>query len=160
MKSNWKWCFDHLLHYDDEYILDKNEDYISLKLIKDYIFGNEAPENSTLLLCYNIFISSIELLFRFKLIMSFPKYYFQKKRRKISEFIFSFDKRESLIIFDEWCGQYPEKYKNNILIREIIELKEIKKKQYKNEGTVFFYKLINCKANLYYLSYNAFLIKL
>ena len=43
MKSNWKWCFDHLSYYDDEYILDKNEDYISLKLIKDYIIGNEAP---------------------------------------------------------------------------------------------------------------------
>jgi len=24
MKSDWKWCFDHLSDYDDEYILDKD----------------------------------------------------------------------------------------------------------------------------------------
>jgi hypothetical protein len=24
MKRDWKWCFDHLSDYDDEYILDKD----------------------------------------------------------------------------------------------------------------------------------------
>ena len=55
---------------------------------------------------------------------------------------FHFIKERVELFFDEWCGQYPEKYKNNILIREIIGPKEIKKKEYKNERTMFFYKLI------------------
>ena len=153
MKSNWKWCFDHLSHYDDEYILDKDEDYISLKLIKDYIFGNETPENSTLLLCYNIFISSIELLFCFKLIMSFPKYCFQKKEEKYMNSYFHFIKERVELFFDEWCSQYPEKYKNNILIREIIGPKEIKKKEYKNEGTLSQFTMNEPILNNKYISF-------
>ena len=38
MKKNWMWCFNKMVDYDDEYILDRDDDYILLKLIKDYIF--------------------------------------------------------------------------------------------------------------------------
>ena len=101
MKNNWKWCFDHLCDYDDEYILDKDEDYILLKLIKDYIFSNEIPEKSTLLLCYNIFVSSIELFFCFKLVLTFPKYCFQKKEEKYMNLYFNSIKNRIELFYDD-----------------------------------------------------------
>ena len=136
MKTDWKWCFNHLSDYDDEYILDKDEDYILLKLIKDYIFSDELPKNSTLLLTYNIFVSSIELLFCFKLVTSFPKYCFQKKEEKQMNSYSTIIKKRIELFYDEWCSQYPQKYHNNLLIREIIGPKEIKPKEYKIEGTI------------------------
>ena len=38
MKKNWRWCFYKAVDYDDEYILDKEDNYILFKLIRDYIF--------------------------------------------------------------------------------------------------------------------------
>ena len=60
MKKNWKWCFNKMVDYDDEYILDREDNYLLLKLIKEYIFSEIPPSESTLMLCYNIFSSSIE----------------------------------------------------------------------------------------------------
>ena len=154
MKNNWKWCFDHLCDYDDEYILDKDEDYILLKLIKDYIFSNEIPEKSTLLLCYNIFVSSIELFFCFKLVLTFPKYCFQKKEEKYMNLYFNSIKNRIELFYDEWCSQYPEKYHNNILIREIIGPKEIKKKEYKIEVSLSQFTMNEPLLNSKYISFS------
>jgi len=126
MKKNWKWCFDKLVDYDDEYILDRNDNYILLRLIKEYIFSDKSPEESTLMLCYNIFSSSIELMFCFKLILAFPNYYFMKKESaKINEYFQKIKERCNLF-FDYWLVFHWDKYKRNKLIREIIGPRESK----------------------------------
>ena len=126
MKKNWKWCFNKMVDYDDEYILDRDDNYILLRLIKDYIFSDIPPNESTLMLCYNIFCSSIELMFCFKLVLSFPNYFFMKKEiTQINEYFKSIKKRVELF-FDVWCGNHWDKYKRNKLIKEIIGPKEQK----------------------------------
>ena len=93
IRTDWKWCFEHLVDYDDEYIMDKEDDYILLTLVKNYIFGDEPPKTSTLMMCYNIFVSSIELMFVFKLITSFPQYCFQRKEtHKMEEYFIQIKK--------------------------------------------------------------------
>ena len=95
MKKNWKWCFDRMVDYDDEYILDRDdENYILLKLINEYIHSDIPPEKSSLMICYKIFCSSIELMFCFKLILSFPKYFFMKKENEqINEYFIAIKKK-------------------------------------------------------------------
>ena len=126
MKKNWKWCFNKMVDYDDEYILDRDDNYILLRLIKEYIFSDILPRESTLMLCYNIFSSSIELMFCFKLILSFPNYYFMKKESNLMDDYTKNIKKRIELFFDEWCGTYWEKYKKNRLIKEIIGQKEQK----------------------------------
>ena len=46
-------------------------------------------------------------------------------------------KKRIELFYDEWCSQYPQKYHNNILIKEIIGQKEIKPKEYKIEVLLF-----------------------
>ena len=126
MKKNWKWCFNKMVDYDDEYILDRDDNYILLRLIKEYIFSDIPPNESTLMLCYNIFCSSIELMFCFKLVLSFPNYFFMKKEKdQINEYFENIKKRVELF-FDEWCKNHWDKYKKNRLIKEIIGPKEKK----------------------------------
>ena len=126
MKKNWKWCFNKMVDYDDEYILDRDDNYILLRLIKEYIFSDIPPNESTLMLCYNIFCSSIELMFCFKLVLSFPNYFFMKKEiTQINEYFKNIKKRVELF-FDVWCGNHWDKYKRNKLIKEIIGPKEQK----------------------------------
>ena len=135
MKKNWKWCFDRMVDYDDEYILDRDEeDYILLKLIKEYINSDIPPEKSTLMMCYKIFCSSIELMFCFKLVLSFPKYSFMRKEEEqIQEYFIDIKKRINLFL-DAWCTSHWETYQRNKLIKVIIGPKE--KKQEMNEKKI------------------------
>ena len=142
MKKNWKWCFDRMVDYDDEYILDRDdEDYILLKLIKEYINSNIPPEKSTLMMCYKIFCSSIELMFCFKLVLSFPKYSFMRKEEEqIQEYFIDIKNRIDLFL-DAWCTTHWETYQRNKLIKEIIGKKEkkeeiIEKKIEKNNNII------------------------
>ena len=126
MKKNWKWCFNRMVDYDDEYILDRDDNYILLRLIKEYIFSDVPPNESTLMLCYKIFCSSIELMFCFKLVLSFPNYFFMKKEiTQINEYFKNIKKRVELF-FDVWCASHWDKYRKNKLIKEIIGPKEKK----------------------------------
>jgi len=133
MKKNWKWCFDRMTDYDDEYILDRDdEDYILLRLINEYISSDVPPEKSSLMICYKIFGSSIELMFCFKLILSFPKYSFMKKENEqINEYFIDIKKRVELF-FDAWCATHWDTYQKNKLIKDIIGEKE-KKPEIKQE---------------------------
>jgi len=97
-----------------------------LKLINEYIHSNIPPEKSSLMICYKIFCSSIELMFCFKLILSFPKYYFMKKENEqINEYFIDIKKRVELFL-DAWCATHWDTYQKNKLIKEIIGPKEKK----------------------------------
>jgi hypothetical protein len=120
MKTDWKWCFNHLVEYDDEYILDKNDDYILLTLLTNYIFGDEPAHTSTLMLCYNLFASSIELMFCFQLILNVPKYYLQKKEQSLlTTYIQTIHNRVNEF-FTAWAAQFPSKREKNKLIKHIL----------------------------------------
>lgn len=136
MKKNWKWCFNKMVDYDDEYILDRDDNYILLRLIKEYIFSDTPPRESTLMLCYNIFSSSIELMFCFKLILAFPNYYFMKKESNLMGDYTKNIKKRIELFFDEWCGTYWEKYKKNRLIKEIIGPREQKPEIEENKKNI------------------------
>ena len=127
MKKNWMECFNLMVDYDDDYILDRDDDeYILLKLIKDYITSDIPPAQSSLMICYKIFCSSIELMFCFKLVLSFPSYLFMKKEKEqIDEYFENIKYRVSLFL-DAWCATHWETYQKNKLIKEIIGPKDVK----------------------------------
>ncbi len=66
MTRDRNFYLNFILHYYDEHILDREENYPILHLIKNYIFSDEDPNTSTLLITYNLFASSIELIFCLK----------------------------------------------------------------------------------------------
>ena len=150
MKNNWRLCFNKMVDFDDEYILDKDDNYILLRLIKEYIFGETPASESTLMLCYNIFSSSIELMFCFKLVLSFPNYYFMRKEKtQIDDYTKNIKKRVENF-FDDWLAIHWDKYKKNRLIKEIIgprekkpEIKIIKKEKLINKLNMHEPKLNN-----------------
>ena len=153
IRTDWKWCFEHLVDYDDEYIMDKEDDYILLTLVKNYIFGDEPPKTSTLMMCYNIFVSSIELMFVFKLITSFPQYCFQRKETHKMEEYFIQIKQRINDFYDAWCVQYPEKYKRNRLIREIIGEKKIEEESQVVDYTYSQFTMYEPILNSKYISF-------
>ena len=127
MKKNWMWCFERMVDYDDEYILDRDEEsYVLLKLIKDYITSDAPPAKSSLMICYKIFCSSIELMFCFKLVLSLPNYSFMKKEKEQIDEYFIHIKNRVQEFLDVWCALNWEKYEKNKLIKEIIGPKEKK----------------------------------
>ena len=155
MKKNWKWCFNKMVDYDDEYILDRDDNYILLRLIKEYIFSEIPPNESTLMICYNIFSSNIELMFCLKCVLSFPNYYFMKKEKsQINDYTQNIKKRVELFL-DDWCSQHWDKYKKNRLIKEIIGPKEKKpeKEIVKNEKIINKIPLSEPILNSKYISF-------
>lgn len=127
MKKNWVWCFDRMVDYDNEYILDRDEEsYVLLKLLKEFITNDVPPARSSLMICYKIFCSSIELMFCFKLILLFPKYFFMKKEEEqINDYFINIKKRVEEF-FDAWCATHWKTYQKNKLIKQIIGHKEQK----------------------------------
>ena len=127
MKKNWVWCFDRMVDYDNEYILDRDEEsYVLLKLLKEFITNDVPPARSSLMICYKIFCSSIELMFCFKLILLFPKYFFMKKEEEqINDYFVNIKKRVEEF-FDAWCATHWKTYQKNKLIKQIIGHKEQK----------------------------------
>jgi hypothetical protein len=118
--KSWDWSLNLLFEADDEYILDKEDDYILLKLIKQYVFSHEDPKTSQLLISYNIFASSMELIYCLKLAENFPKAIFNPRELpKYNEFTEVIKYRIKLF-YGNWIKMYKHKFEKNILIKEII----------------------------------------
>ncbi len=66
MTQNKNYYLDFILNFYDEHILDKEDSYPLLNLIKNYIFSDEDAASSTLLTTYSLFASSVELIFCLK----------------------------------------------------------------------------------------------
>ena len=130
MKTDWKWCFEHLVDYDDDYILDKDEENDALvDLIKEYLISDVEPKNSSLMMCYNIVSSSIELFFCLKLVLNVPKFVFMRKEGKFVDSYVEKIKVKIENFYDEWTRIYWDKYSKNKLIKEIIGEKQEPKKE-------------------------------
>jgi hypothetical protein len=109
-----------LLDYENDYILDKDDDYILLKLIKNYLFSDEDPRTSQLMLSYNIFVSSVELIFCLKLVENFPKVIFNPREQlKFDEYADNIRNRIHMF-FNTWCKFYKNKYEKNKIIALLI----------------------------------------
>jgi hypothetical protein len=118
--SDWKWSLLHLVDYDDEYILDKEDDYVLIKLIKNLLFSDEDARTSQLLISYNVFVSSIELIFCLKLVENFPKVCFNPREMKKYEKYIDGLKNKINTFFKTWTFMYNKKYQNSLLIQSLI----------------------------------------
>ncbi len=117
---DWSWYIETLLDCSDTYFLDSNEDYCLIYLLQEYVFDTQDPFLSELMRGYNLFFSSVELLFSMRLILHFPSIYFMRKEKKFSEPYFNIIKDRVLKFCLCWCEVYPEKYKKNIFIQNLI----------------------------------------
>ncbi|MCQ2818235.1 MAG: RasGEF domain-containing protein, partial [archaeon] len=111
-----KYFVDKLLEYDDTYILDRKDDYVLLYLIKEYVTGSIDPNLSELMQSYNLFVSSIELIFCLKLVLKFPVNPSNESQQNYYNSIYERVKGFCL----EWRRVYPKKYANNKLIQCLI----------------------------------------
>jgi len=117
---NHEWNIDILFESEDDYILDKEDDYILLVMLKNYIFSDENPKTSPLLVTYNIFCSSIELIFCLKLVEQFPITIFNPRESKKFEEYKEHVKNRINYFFNEWYHIYHKKYHKNVLIQAMI----------------------------------------
>lgn len=115
-----EWTVDILLESDEEYILDNEDDYILLAMMRNYIFSDENPKTSQLLITYNIFCSSIELIFCLKLVEKFPITIFNP--REMTKFKEYSDHIQNRInnFYSAWYNTYKRKYHKNILIQKLM----------------------------------------
>jgi len=114
-----------LFSYTNDYILDRDDDYILLFLLKSYFFSDEDPKTSKLMLSYNLYSSSIELIFCLKLVENFPKVLINPgEEDHYLEYINSL-KYKVKIFFKAWKKIYKQKYNSNQFIRVLIgEIKD------------------------------------
>ena len=82
LEKNPNFFIDFILNYYDEHILDKEDNYTLLQLIKNYIFSDEDASNSTLLMTYSLFGSSLELIFCLKQAEKIPNIICTPKEKK------------------------------------------------------------------------------
>jgi len=82
MKSDGNFYLNFILNFSDEHILDKEENYTILHLIKNFIFSDEDPASSTLLMSYSLYASSIELIFCLKQAEKLPNIICTPKEKK------------------------------------------------------------------------------
>jgi hypothetical protein len=118
--TDWKWTLTHLVDFDDEYILDKEDNYVLIHLIKSYLFSDEDARTSQLLISYNIFCSSIELIFCLKLVENFPKVSFNPRETKKFEKYTETLKTKINLFLKAWATMYSKKYQNSLLIQSLI----------------------------------------
>ena len=117
----WSWYVDKLLSYDPVYILDKEDDYCLLYMLQDYVFETQDPKTSELMQGYNLFVSSVELMFCLRLILHFPNLAYMKKESKLSAPYFETIKDRVKKFCYIWVKEYPQKYNKNVFIQTLIK---------------------------------------
>ena len=76
-------------------------------MLKDYIFETQDPKTSELMQGYNLFVSSVELMFCLRLILHFPKVYFMRKEEHLPNSYFNYMKDPVCKFCYVWCKEYP-----------------------------------------------------
>ena len=80
---DWSWYIETLLDCEKTYILESDEDYCLIYMLQKYVTETQDPVLSELMRGYNLFFSSVELMFCLRLILHFPKIYYMKKEQKM-----------------------------------------------------------------------------
>lgn len=117
------WILDKLLEYNSEYILDtiSSEDPL-LEIIVDYIFSDQDPKTSKLLLSYNIIASSIELAFCLRLVTKFPSLAILPKEREFydSNNQHIIPRIERFIVV--WKNFFPQRTTKDMIIKHYLDV--------------------------------------
>lgn len=117
---NSDWSVKMLFESDEVYILDREDDYVLLNMVKNYLFSDEDPKSSQLLIAYNIFATSVELIYCLKLVENFPKsIYNPRELARFRDYTESVKYRIRLF-YGSWIKLYRDKYEKNPLIKEMI----------------------------------------
>ena len=118
---DWSWYIETLLDCEKTYILESDEDYCLIYMLKKYISETQDPNLSELMRGYNLFFSSVELMFCLRLILHFPKIYYMKKEQKMlnDKFYAPIKDRVSKFMIN-WVKVYPKKYEKNLFIQALI----------------------------------------
>ena len=118
---DWSWYIETLLDCEKTYILESDEDYCLIYMLQKYVTETQDPVLSELMRGYNLFFSSVELMFCLRLILHFPKIYYMKKEQKMlkNKFNQSIKDRVSKFMI-AWVKVYPKKYEKNLFIQTLI----------------------------------------
>ena len=118
---DWSWYIETLLDCERTYILESDEDYCLIYMLQKYVKETQDPNLSELMRGYNLFFSSVELMFCLRLILHFPKIYYMKKEQKMlkDKFNDSIKDRVSKFMIN-WVKVYPKKYEKNLFIQALI----------------------------------------
>jgi hypothetical protein len=118
---DWSWYIETLLDCEKTYILESDEDYCLIYMLQKYVSETQDPVLSELMRGYNLFFSSVELMFCLRLILHFPKiYYMKKEQNKLNnKYNDSIKDRVSKFML-AWVKVYPKKYEKNLFIQSLI----------------------------------------
>ena len=118
---DWSWYIETLLDCEKTYILESNEDYCLIYMLQKYVFESQDPFLSELMRGYNLFFSSVELMFCLRLILHFPKIYYMKKEEKLLHSTYNDAIKDRVSKFMiAWVKVYPKKYEKNLFIQSLI----------------------------------------
>jgi hypothetical protein len=118
---DWSWYIETLLDCEKTYILESNEDYCLIYMLQKYVFESQDPFLSELMRGYNLFFSSVELMFCLRLILHFPKIYYMKKEQKLLHSTYNDAIKDRVSKFMiAWVKVYPKKYEKNLFIQSLI----------------------------------------
>lgn len=120
-KHDWDWYIETLLTFPDTYILDREDDYSLLYLIRDYIFNTQDPLTSELMQGYNLFVSSVELMFCLRMVLQFPKVFFMRKEAKLTDKYYGAIRERVCKFCYQWCKLYPDKYNKNYFVQQLVK---------------------------------------
>ena len=111
---------ESLLSCEHTYLLDSDEDYCLVYLIKEFMFDSQAPNLSELMRGYKLFVSSVELIFCFRLLLHNPIAFFMRREKIfISETVEILKVKVKKFCLN-WVNIYPNKYKNNLFIHKLL----------------------------------------
>ena len=118
---DWSWYIETLLDCEKTYILESDEDYCLIYMLQKYVFESQDPILSELMRGYNLFFSSVELMFCLRLILHFPKIYYMKKEQKKLKTSYNDAIKDRVSKFMvAWVKVYPKKYEKNLFIQSLI----------------------------------------
>ena len=118
---DWSWYIETLLDCEKTYILESDEDYCLIYMLQKYVFETQDPFLSELMRGYNLFFSSVELMFCLRLILHFPKIYYMKKEQNKLKNAYNEQIKERVSKFMvAWVKVYPKKYEKNLFIQSLI----------------------------------------
>lgn len=118
--KDWSWALPHLLKFNDEYILNKDDSFILVNLIKTYLFSDDDPMTCQLMVSYNIFVTSVELIFCLSLVENLPEVIYDTKNKILEKSANGIIKRVHLF-YSCWSKMYNLKYESNIFIQTLIK---------------------------------------
>lgn len=117
---SWEQSLDLLIMSEESYILDNDDDYILIKLIRAFLLSEEEVKSSQLFTSYHIFCSSIEMIFCMKLAERLPCDSYNPRERYILKAQVERIEKRCKLFYSEWAKLHYDKYDKNMLIKRLL----------------------------------------